>query len=655
MSILLTKTNQAYEILKNYNGTNSYIIDLKNGVFAYKNTTLTDFQVEYILQNHNFEPILLQKIIKIAKWYGEKKQVDWELDFTPEKLLVGYYLGETEQFYHMFVKYRKSQERMIPIFIPKKALLNPLFLEDFNEKYIDFSKYNTDTFKLKPQQEQGVKFLTTRKKAILAHQMGGGKTVVSIVAALEDNYKKILVICPASIKTNWAAEIQRFLPKDDTTIVEGSTWREARFTIINYDILDNFYEIPMETVKRRVRNVDDYGKITYKTVEKEVVSKKGAIIKEAMANSQLFQSEFDLIIIDEAHRLSNANSGRYKIISDLIKRSNPQGIYELTGTMITNNPMNLYNILKIIDADITKDWASYVKTYCDGKQIFVKGERDKFTNGFLRKKGKSSWYDLTYEEKKELDEFLDKNCKKIWLTNGASNLDELKERIKHLYLRDLNEDIYANFSKETKVLSYTLKPQERLEYEQIWEEYVSSQSDDEKDIKKLLDNKKLIEGSILRQATSQMMIPYTINLANKVTANGDKCIIFCAFDKEIYALQEYFGDRCVVHNGKLSVKEKDNVIKRFNEDSSCTILLGNLSSTSVGLNLIVANNIIFNSISWLPAENQQAEYRILRIGQTKNCTIYYQTFEDSYLTHMLNILNIKNEIIDSVIVDEKNK
>lgn len=655
MNVSLNKTTKAYEILKEYNGTNSYIIELKNGVFAYKNITLTDFQAEYIINNHDFTPIYLNKMIKIAKWYGTKKQEDWELEFTPEKLLVGYYLGETEQFYHMYIKYRKSQERMIPIFIPKKAILNPLFLEDFNQKYIDFSKYNTDTFKLKPQQEQGVKFLTSRKKAILAHQMGGGKSITAIVSALEDNYKKILVVAPASVKSHWASEIQRFLPTEDITIVEGSTWKEARFTIINYDILDNFYEIPMETVKRRVRNVDDYGKITYKTIEKEIVSKKGAIIKEAMANSQLFQSEFDLIIIDEAHRLSNANSGRYKIISDLIKRSKPKGIYELTGTMITNNPMNLYNILKIIDADITKDWQSYVKTYCDGKQIYVKGERDKFTNGFLKRKGKHSWYDLTYEEKKELDEFLEKNCKKIWLTNGASNLDELRERIKHLYLRDLNEDIYKNFSKETKVLSYDLNFLERAEYEQIWDEYVSLQDDGEKDMKKLLDNKKLIEGSILRQATSQMMIPHTIELADKVTANGDKCIIFCAFDKEIYALQAYFGNRCVVHNGKLTAKEKDAVIKRFNEDDSCTILLGNLSSTSVGLNLIVANNIIFNSISWLPAENQQAEYRILRIGQTKNCTIYYQSFNNSYLTHMLEILDIKNEIIDAVIIDEKNK
>ena len=652
----LLKINKVHEILKNYNGKNPYLINLKNEVYVFKKTTLNNFHIEYILNNFDKEPILLNKVVKVANWYGEKKQIDWNTDFLIEKLLIGYVLGETDEFYHTYVKYRKSQDKMIQLFIPKKALLNPLFLEDFEQMDVDFDKYNKmANIVLKPHQEKGIKFLLTRKKCILAHLMGGGKTINSIVAALEGNFSKILVICPASIKENWKREIERFIPSDEITIVEGSKWKENKFTIINYDILDNFYEIPTEIVKRKKKNIDDNGKITYTYVEKEVVSKKSSIIDEAMANSQLFQSNFDLIIIDEAHRLSNANSGRYKIISDLIKRSNPNSIYLLTGTMITNNPMNLYNILKIIDADITKDWQAYVKRYCDGKQIYVKGERDKYTKVFLNKVKKHSWYDLTYEEKDELNQYLDKNCKKIWLTNGSSNLDELKEKIKHLYLRDLNEEIYNNFSKETIIKEYEFTPSEKEEYNRIWDDYVSKQQEKDNDINKLLDNKKLIESSVLRQATSQMMIPRTIELAESIIKNNEKVIIFCAFDNEIYSLQEYFGDKCTIHNGKLTLKEKEKSLKRFNEDDDCKILLGNLTSTSVGLNLIVANNIIFNSISWLPAENEQAEYRILRIGQNKDCHIYYQVFLNSYLTHMLNALNIKNEIINTVIVDEKNK
>jgi SWI/SNF-related matrix-associated actin-dependent regulator 1 of chromatin subfamily A len=499
----------------------------------------------------------------------------------------------------------------------------------------------------------GVKFLTTRKKAILAHQMGGGKTATAIVSALEDNYQKVLVVCPASVKTNWFAEVNRFVDKDDIVIVEGSKWKESRFTIINYDILDNFYEIPTEIVKRRVKEVDDNGRISYKYVDKEVVSKKSAVISEAMKNSQLFQSKFDLIIIDEAHKLSNAKSGRYKIISDLLKRSNPTGIYELTGTMITNNPMNLYNILKIINAPITDDWQSYVKTYCDGKQIYVKSERDKLSAAYIRKHGKSSWYDLSYEEKAELDGYLERNCKKIWLTNGSSNLDELKERIKHLYLRDLNEEIYANFSKETVVLNYELNPEERKQYDDLWNEYVKEH--DDVDVKKLVDNRQLIEGSVLRQETANLMVPRTIELVNKEIADGNKVIVFCSFDKEIYALRDHFGDRCVVHNGKLTAKKKDEALEKFNNDENCMVFLGNIASSSVGLNLTVASRIIFNSVSFLPSDNQQAEYRILRIGQTKNCKIYYQKFDNTYMDRIFEILDIKNAIIESVIVDEKNK
>lgn len=294
MPISLTKTSEAYKILQNYNGNNSYIINLKNDVFAYNSLTLNDFHIEYILTNHNFEPIYLNKMVKIAKWYGEKKQLDWNTEFVPEKLLIGYYLGETKDFYHMYVKYRKSQEHMVPIFIPKKALLTALFVEEWENKVIDFEKYNKlSGLTLKPHQERAVKFLTTRKKAILALIMGFGKSISAIVAALEDNYQKVLVICPASVKSTWQRELKHFVNEDEITIVEGSKWEENKFTIINYDILDNFYELPTEIIKKRVKDIDENGKTKWSWVEKEVVSKKTEIIKEAMDNSQLFQSQFD--------------------------------------------------------------------------------------------------------------------------------------------------------------------------------------------------------------------------------------------------------------------------------------------------------------------------------------------------------------------------
>ena len=654
MPASLTKTSEAYKILQDYKGDNSYIINLKNDVFAYKTLTLNDFHIEYILKNHNFEPTYLNKIVKIAKWYGEKKQLDWNIEFVPEKLLIGYYLGETKDFYHMYVKYRKSQEHMVPIFIPKKALLTALFVEDWENKVIDFDKYNKMSgLTLKPHQERAIKFLTTRKKAILALIMGFGKSISAIVSALEDNYQKILVICPASVKSTWKRELKHYVSEDEITVVEGSKWKENKFTIINYDILDNFYEIPTEIVKRKVKDVDENGKVKWNWVEKEVVSKNKDIIQEAMDNSQLFQSNFDLIIIDEVHRLSNKTSGRYKIISDLIKRSEPKGIYELTGTMITNNPMNLFNILKLIDADITKDWVHYAKTYCDGKQIFVKGERDKYTQVFLRKHNKSSWYDLTYAEKEELNTYLDQNCKKIWLTNGASNLDELQERIKHLYYRESKNDT-VTIPKETHILSYQLTNSEQIEYDNTWDAYINQQ--EEKNLDMLISNKKLIETSVLRQTVANMMIPYTIKKVREILENtNDKVIVACSFDKELYTLQEEFKDLCVIYNGKLNRKQKDESENRFQNDDNVRVFLGNTTASGVGLTLTAANHLIFNSVDFQPAVNQQMEYRIIRIGQEKECHIYFQKFENTYMDRMFEILDIKQNIIDAVIVNENEK
>lgn len=655
MKFSLDKKEEIYGILKNYKGINPYIQQLQRGVYLYKNITLNDFHFEYIATNHDTEPVLINKIVKVADWWGERKQIDWELEFIPEKIKIGYFMGETSEMYHMYIQYRKSQTEMLSVFIPKKAILTNFLAPEWRDKEIDFEKYNKlGNIELKPHQQRAIKFLSTRPKSILSLDMGLGKSLCAVVSALENNFNKILIICPASLKTNWKNEISRFVDEEEITIVEGSKWKENKFTIINYDILKNFYTVPKETKQVKEKNYTDDGEIKWSTVEKVVKTNKTDIVNNAMNNSQLFQSQFDLIIIDEAHRLSNKKSGMYEIVEDLINRTNPQGIYELTGTMVTNSPINLYNILKLIGADITDDWVYYVKRYCDGKQIFRnRKERDYFSNKFIHEHKKNTWYDLTKEEKASLDEYLTKNCKKIWLTNGSSNLEELGERIKHLYYRETSKESLKNIKKETQIVNYTLTDGERLQYNNAWNEYIKEHG--ESNIDTLIANHKLIEGSVFRQLLANFMVERSIKLAEEEISKGSKVIIFCCFDKELYSLQEYFGDRCVVYNGKMTSKKKDSALNSFKTDNTKQVFIGNLQSASVGLNINESNVIIFNNISFLPAENQQAEYRILRLGQTKDCKIFYQKFNDTYMDRMFEILDIKNGIIDTVVKDEESK
>lgn len=650
----LKDTQKALNMLKEYKGNNSYLIRLKNNIFAFKTTTLNDFQTEYVIKNINFEPVFIQKMVKTADWWYMRKKEEWDIDFEPKMLLIGWYLGCTNEYYVIYAKYRRSEDAKFMI-VPKNAILTDFLSEDYTELEIDFGKYEKKSGrKLRDYQEEGVKFLISKKKCILADQMGAGKTTQTIVAAIEGGYEHVLIVCPASVKTTWKNELKLYVEEDDITIVNGSKWDEAKFTIINYDILDNFYEIPTEIIKKKEIDVDENGKIVYNLKEKEVVSRKTNVINNAMENSQIFQSKFDLIIIDEAHRLSNTTSGRYKIMSDLVKRSNPKGIFELTATPITNKPINFFNLLKIIDNPLSKDWKNYVLRYCDGKSFYKKNERNAYTAIFLKKKQKKEWAELTYEEKQELNDILERKCKKIWVTEGSSNLEELQERVKNCYLRRLTSDFGNMVSKTIKVLSYSLTDSEKKEYESVWNEYVNAKQKEDKDAD-VEKYKKITEGIMLRQWLASNMIPKTIDLARKCVEKGHKIVIFCSFDEEINRFKEEFGDICVIHNGKITSKKKDKAVESFQNDEKVRIFIGNIVSSSVGLTLTEGTVEIFNSFSWVSGENEQAEGRIHRLTQTKPVTIYYQIYKNTFYEEMFDKVRGKQDVINKIIVSEREK
>lgn len=654
MTNSLENTGKAYRILKEYNGENPYIINLKNNVYTYRASQLSGFQEEFILRNFDKSPVLINKIVKMARWWQERKKEEWGIDFLPEKLLVGWYLGDTSNVYVFYAKYRKSKDAEM-MFVPKKAVLTDFLIEDWTKKEIDFKPYNEKSGRtLYPHQEDAVKFLVTRKKAILADQMGFGKTASAIVAALEGGYKHVLIVCPASIKETWKNELKNYVSDDDITIVNGSKWDDAKFTIINYDILDNFYKIPTQKVTRKELNVDDDGNVITEVMEKEIVSKNAQIVSNALDKSQLYKSHFDLFIIDEAHRLSNSSSGRFKIIKDLLKRSKPNGIFELTGTMITNGAHNLYNLLKIIGCKVTDNWVDYMTNYCGAKTFYKKGPRSAYTAIFLKKYGRREWKDLSYSEKRLLDEYLEKHCPRIVIPGEDTNMDELQEIIKPYYLRRVTEDLKSMVEKRVKFLHYALSKEEKVSYDNTWGEY-QRQLKSENEVKKSEKYKKLIEGSILRQWLADKMIPRTISLVNKCIKDGHKVIIFCAYDNEINTFRQKFNGISVYHNGKINLKKKNDAVEKFQNDDNIKVFIGNIQSASVGLTLTAGDVVVFNNFSFVPADNLQAENRIHRLNQTKPCTVYYQSFNGTYFDRMLEIVRGKEDVINNIIVSEKEK
>lgn len=426
---------------------------------------------------------------------------------------------------------------------------------------------------------------------VMKHGIVTHNTVQATVAALETGAKKILIVCPSSVKINWQREINYF-QEFDTAIINGKKWEDAKFTIINYDILKNFHTVKTD------KNKDDY---------------------DFIENQHLLNSKFDLCIIDEAHNLKNKDSIRGAIMSDIC--NNIDRVWLLSGTPVANRPMDYYNLLKLIKHPITNNWKFYATRYCDGKQI-----NTRLKNG---------------------------RTKKVWLTNGASNLDELNLKTKNVFLRRLTEEFTDMPDKTVIPVINELSTIQRREYERLWDDYLLER---EKIGKNVDLQKDLVELGLLRKYIAMQTIPYTIDIANEILSEGKKVVIFTCFTDELLELANYFGNKCVVHYGQMSEKEKQLSVDEFqNREDGPMVFIGNIKSAGVGITLTRAHYLIFNSFNWVPGDVEQSEFRCFRIGQKNNVKIYYNLFSDTIITQMWYVLKYKQNIIDQIIGNNETK
>jgi SWI/SNF-related matrix-associated actin-dependent regulator 1 of chromatin subfamily A len=589
------KGHSALSLLETYNGINPYLLKLKNEYLKNQKISLTETQSKYIIENHDRQPLFINRIIGITKYLGEElKKLD-DLSFEPEKILVEFILAETDKSFHVYGKLKKNQKESKMYWLPKTQVTDDPYFEPISVD-VDFEKYNKilskSGKKLYKHQEEGIKFLLSRKGCVLADDMGLGKTSQSIIAALESGAKKILVVCPSSAKINWEREINVFC--DDTVIVEGKKWNHAKFTIINFDILKNFYTLP----DGKKRNEGE---------------------PQQILRRELSNAGFDLVIIDEAHYLKNNNSIRGKIMVELCTKYNVTKVWLLTGTPVANRPMDFFNLLRIIKSPLAENWKHYAVRYCDGKKFFRT-----LKNGQKRQ---------------------------IWLTDGASNLDELAAKTKNIILRRLKTDVLDMPDKVITPMYHRLSDSEWLEYEGLWEDYLQKRITEGKKNGNL--QKDLVELILLRQFIAEAAIPHTIEMVENAIDMGRKVIIFTSFTNELEALAEHFGKLAVTHNGPMSTTQKQKSVDAFQKNSKVKVFIGNIKSAGVAITLTEATVVVFNSFSWAPGDNEQAEDRAFRIGQKNDVNVYYQLFEDTISTRMWSMLNNKKDIISTIIGDKK--
>ena len=312
--------------------------------------------------------------------------------------------------------------------------MNPFRLKRKSDRYNEPKKYPTGRYisKIEKYGEDECTCISVDspdKLYVAEHCIVTHNTTSAVIAALESGAKKILIVCPASLKINWAREISNYSDRK-SLIIEGRKWGSTfDFYIINYDIIKNFHTTD------KSEDSDDY--------------------------KLLVNAGFDLAIVDEAHYISNNTAQRTRLLNDVLEKI-PK-VWLLTGTPMTSRPINYFNLLKIVDSPLTLNWQTYVKRYCKGYQFKVGNRKVWNTSGASN-----------------LDE-LRERTKNIVLRRMKTDILDLPEKIVSPIFLELSSKMYdeeleefvriSNEKKEQDTISITLnrlmKVRQLISYEKI--------------------------------------------------------------------------------------------------------------------------------------------------------------------------------------------
>ena len=324
------------------------------------------------------------------------------------------------------------------------------------------------------------------------------------------------------------------------------------------------------------------------------------------------KTNWDLLIIDEAQNIKNPSTSQ----TQAIKAIKAQMKVAMTGTPVENRLSELWSIFDFIN-----------KGYLGSLTDFSKN------------------YSIPIERFKEL-------------TRAA----KLKKAISPFMLRRLKTDKTIISDLPEKVVlddfCYLTKPQVAL-YERILKESMESISKSESKMNrrgaifKLITNLKQVcnhpyhylkHGDMSANASGKTQ--KLVDILGNILDNNEKVLVFTQYKEMGNILEniiaEEFNRSPLFFHGSLNVKQREETIKKFQEDMEERIMILSLKAGGLGLNLTSASNVVHYDLWWNPAVEDQATDRTYRIGQDKNVMI-----------HRFITLSTFEEKIDKIIKDKR--
>ncbi len=429
----------------------------------------------------------------------------------------------------------------------------------------------------------------SKSVAILA-EMGTGKTLISIGIAghlyLKNEINKLLIVAPLSITKVWEEEFAKFADFDyQIKVLEGTAYKKA-------EMLRNLFGNKLQVA---VVNYESCWRM-----EKEIADWKP-----------------DMIICDESSKIKNPQAKQSKALHRLGKKSKHNII--LTGTPVTNNPLDFFSQYKFLDEDI------------------FGGSYYAFRSKYAIMGGYGNYQVVGYKNLQELTEKAHKVAFRI-TKKEALDLPEQVDTNRYIELEPKARATYNQVEKESYAeldsgeLSTPNVLTKLLRLSQITGGYVKNEFSD---IAEQVSSAKLNE---LEDIVEQCME------ANK------KLVVFARFIPEIDAIAKMLRTKKIKYSMiRGDVKDRASEVDKFQNDDETKVFIGQLQTTGMGLTLTAADTAVFYSLSYNFADYEQAKARIHRIGQKNTCTYIHLVAKNSIDEKVLEALSKKKNIADLVV------
>lgn len=449
-------------------------------------------------------------------------------------------------------------------------------------------------------QKAGIAYAMGRPNTLIADEMGLGKTIQAIgVVNADEKARRVLIVCPASLKLNWKREFERWDVKGLTVgIATSKGLPAADVCIVNY-----------ETVAKHRPAID------------------------AVA--------WDVLVVDEAHYLKNPKAQRtVAVLGGSKKKVAPivagRRVF-LTGTPIVNKPVELWPVVRSLDPSGlgAMGYFDFARRYCAGFQ-------DRFA---FNASGASNLEELQARLRGSImirrlkkDVLKDLPAKRRQLLPFEPNA-EIKRILKAM------ETSHVANEKRLKALRAQAKAREgeddKEAYAAIAREIQSA------------TKVAFTEMSRHRHALAVAKAPIVVEHVREAL-ESQECLLVMAHHQDvveaIVAALEADGVSCSIVTGSTPVEERQAQVDAF-QAGKTRVFVGTIRAAGVGLTLTRASHVVFAELDWTPGNVSQAEDRVHRIGQTKSVLIQHLIVDGTLDAKFVTTLVQKQRIIDKGLDD----